>query len=234
MPHEHHLTVTRRARWYLEGDPAAAQDVWYALHGYGQLAGEFVAGCRALFEPARLVVAPEALSRYYLDRTPPPPGTPPKVGASWMTREDRESEIADQVEYLDALHAHVTALRGHAPATLRVLGFSQGVATAVRWLLAGSIVPDELIIWAGNAPPELDDQAERLAGMRLTLVTGERDTLVEWANVEATAEKLSARGLDVRLLRFAGGHRLDDDTLRTIAADLPRAASRAATPREGA
>jgi predicted esterase len=152
-----------------------------------------------------------------------------------MTREDREAEIADQVEYLDALHAHVTALRGGEPATVRVLGFSQGVATAVRWVLAGSVVPDEMIIWAGNAPIELDDQATRLAGMRLTLVTGERDALVEWASVEATAAKLSARGLDVRLLRFDGGHRLDDHTLREIAADAPPAtASRAIPQAEGA
>lgn len=233
MPHEHHLTVARRARYFLEGDPATAHDVWYALHGYGQLAADFVAGCRALFEPGRLVVAPEALSRFYLDRTPPPPGTPPKVGATWMTREDRDAEIADQIGYLDALHAHVGALRGDASATVRVLGFSQGVATAVRWVLAGGIVPDELVLWAGNAPPEIDAGARKLAGMRVTLVTGEKDSLVEWANMEETAMRLGAFGLDVRLLRFAGGHRLDDATLRTIAADTPRATREVPQP-EGA
>ena len=89
MPQEHHITVSRRARWYLEGDPATARDVWYALHGYGQLAAELLAGARALVEPERLVVAPEALSRFYLDRTPPPPGTtlPPKPPAP-PARED--------------------------------------------------------------------------------------------------------------------------------------------------
>ena len=36
------------------------------------------------------------------------------VGASWMTREDRLSDIEDNVEYLDALHAHIWASLGGA------------------------------------------------------------------------------------------------------------------------
>ncbi len=47
-----------------------------------------------------------------------------------MTKEDRENEIADYVDFLDAVFGEVVT----PGARVTVLGFSQGVATAARWL----------------------------------------------------------------------------------------------------
>ena len=42
-PHAHHLRVQRTARYYtLGGGSGAPRTVWFVLHGYGQLAGEFI------------------------------------------------------------------------------------------------------------------------------------------------------------------------------------------------
>jgi dienelactone hydrolase len=79
------------------------------------------------------VVAPEALSRFYVDRGEPAAGTPARVGATWMTREDREAEIADYVRYLDRALDAAAGRPGAAAPALGVLGFSQGAATACRW-----------------------------------------------------------------------------------------------------
>ena len=67
-----------------------------------------------------------AVSRLYLDNTYT------RVGASWLTREDRDAEIADFTGYLNALYDQV--LDGRDPAALHIslLGFSQGAATACR------------------------------------------------------------------------------------------------------
>ncbi|MBX2973634.1 MAG: hypothetical protein KF797_11055, partial [Flavobacteriales bacterium] len=142
---ERHIRVTRTARYHVLGDPAGAQAIWIVLHGYGQLARYFLnkfdgLGCDLAF------VAPEGLSRFYLDEAHQ------RVGATWMTREDREHEIGDQCTYLDALAAE---LRGHrTDVPVHVLGFSQGVATACRWSLLGRTPIGRLVLWAGAIPPE--------------------------------------------------------------------------------
>ena len=216
----HHLRVPKTARYYTLGDVGAhVSDVWMVCHGYGQLARPFLASFERLASPTRLIVAPEALSRFYLDRLPPPNDQPPRVGATWMTREDRDYEIADQVAYLDALHDLV---RPAAPVAvrLRVLGFSQGVATVARWLALGRARADEVILWAGAFPPdvELGAFARRLGAASVVLVCGSRDELASWAAADSQLQRFAEAGVSARLVSFEGGHRLDDATLDRLAA----------------
>ena len=77
------------------------RELWYVLHGYGQLAAPFLDDFRAIDDGTRLIVAPEALSRFYEGDVQARLHKDAKVGASWMTREDRDAEIADYVAYLD-------------------------------------------------------------------------------------------------------------------------------------
>src|SRR3989442_12895857 len=79
----------------------------------------------------RLLVAPEGLSRFYV-REMSEPVADRKVGASWMTREDRLQGIPDYVRYLDAVDAAVWGgvARSRPPGTVR--GFLQGPPTPCR------------------------------------------------------------------------------------------------------
>ena len=215
----HHLSVSRTARYYTLGDAGAhVSEVWIVCHGYGQLARAFLASFERVASPTRLIVAPEALSRFYVDRPVPPNEQPPRVGAAWMTREDRDHEIADQVAYLDALHDLVRPA-GPATVKLRVLGFSQGVATAARWLALGRARADELLLWAGAFPPdiELAGFARRMGAGSVVLVAGLRDELTSWTAADAQRERFTEAGVSARLLSFKGGHRLDDATLDHLA-----------------
>jgi predicted esterase len=219
---EHHLAVTRTARYYVvDGDAASLRDLWIVCHGYGQLAGAFITSFVKLGTPRRRIVAPEALSRFYLDASRKPGDAEPRVGATWMTREDREREIDDQVAYLDALLDRVRPNTTSAGVRLRVLGFSQGVATVVRWLDRGRGRADEIILWAGSFPPDVDlaHFAARVGGVPVVLVVGARDALAPWAAVDTALGRLLAAGLSARLVTFDGGHRLDDATLASLAAD---------------
>ena len=85
---ERFIRVPRTARYHVLGDPATARMVWVLLHGYGQLARFFLNKFEGL-EDGLLIAAPEGLSRFYLD------AQHQRVGATWMTREDREHEIGD-------------------------------------------------------------------------------------------------------------------------------------------
>jgi predicted esterase len=199
---ERHIRVQRSARYHLLGDAGTARAIWVVLHGYGQLARFFLTRFEGLAKDA-LIVAPEGLNRFYLD------AQHQRVGATWMTREDRENEIRDQLDYLDAVADELRPLAGHP--SLNVLGFSQGVATACRWAIGGRTPMARLVLWGGSLPPELDGEQMRAKhpGLRVELVHGKSDPLVPGSVVEANERLLRPAGPPYRVHRFEGGHELD-------------------------
>lgn len=199
--------------------------MWIVCHGYGQLAGRFLSHFASLDDGTRLIVAPEALSRFYLDPIPERRNqSDPRVGATWMTREDRDAEIADQITYLDLVTAEVRQHLTGASPRLMVLGFSQGTATVCRWLAATEIRVDHVVLWSGGIPSELDlaAWAAQMRGATITLVAGDADTMVPPEAIAREAERLSSSGVAFHAHRFPGGHRIDGDALATIAEGLQR------------
>ena len=207
---EHHVSIERTARFVTRGKPhERLEEIWFVCHGYGELASTFIRGFSILDAKTRFIVAPEALGRFYLDREHQ------KVGASWMTREDRLNEIRDYVEYLDAVHAEIFRRIAGASVRVRVLGFSQGAATAARWACRGAVRVEHLILWGEALPPELEDEASlrKLRSMRLTVVAGNRDRLFTDEHRRGLRERLEHLDIPFEELTFDGGHRLDDATL---------------------
>jgi predicted esterase len=216
------VTVPRTARLALLG-PAGpgVREVWYVLHGYGQLAAPFIENFRAIDDGTRLIVAPEALSRFYEGDVQARLHRAAKVGASWMTREDRESEIADYLAYLTIVHATMLdAIGGGTPPAITVLGFSQGGAAAARWVARGHFRAARLVVWGSQFPPELDlaDPAAPIRRAQTTLVIGTKDVFATPKIVATETARLNAAGFPYRFVTFDGGHRLDDDTLRALTA----------------
>lgn len=212
---EHRIEVRRRARYYVLGDVKSARELWVVLHGYGQLAEDFAREFEHVVSPTRAVVVPEALNRYYKDAAADAArhvDTP--LGTTWMTRMYREAEIQDYVEYLDAV-AEVTQAAG---ASLCVLGFSQGVATATRWMALGRRKFERSVLWAGTVPPELDlsEYAGRLPQRGVEYVMGTRDKAQDWIDLVELQRRFGEAGLRFELRRFEGGHRLDRDTLMVL------------------
>ncbi len=217
--HERHLVVTRSARYAVLGEAVVRPaECWFVLHGYGQLAADFLSQFRLLDDGSRRIYAPEALNRYYLEGGVHGPGSP--VGATWMTRADRLSEIADYVRYLDTLYRHVFAELDRAAVRVLVLGFSQGAATAARWTALGDARVDDLVLWGSGAPSDLSlaEAAKAWTATRVSLVYGRDDAAhFDEPRALAAAERLRAHGIAPALLGFDGGHRLDDDLLQRLA-----------------
>lgn len=212
---EHAIVVSRRARYYTLGDVAGAHELWVVLHGYGQLAADFASEFELVVTPGRAVVVPEALNRYYKDAAADAArhlDTP--LGTTWMTRMHRDAEIADYVEYLDA----VVEATQSAGARLCVLGFSQGVATATRWMAFGSRSFERAVLWAGTVPPDLDlsRHVARFPAVGVEYVMGTRDRASEWIDLPQVQKRFKEAGIGFELHRFEGGHRLDRDTLRVL------------------
>ena len=224
-PQAHEIVVPRTARYYTLGPtPGSPRELWIVCHGYGQLAGRFIHDFAPLDDGTRLIVAPEALSLFYLDSIPERrKQREPRVGATWMTREHRDAEIADQITYLDQLVAALTGQLGGASPRVVVVGFSQGTATVCRWLGAGGTRVDQLVLWGGQIPPELAvaDWHARLQGAALTIVVGDADEYATAKIVAAEAERLESAGVAFSLQRFSGGHVIDSEALLTLSLMSP-------------
>jgi predicted esterase len=217
---EHHLETVRTARYYALGNPSPdTSEVWFVLHGFGQLAGYFIRSFSVLGDGRRYVVAPEALSRYYLGEVDGRTGRDSRVGATWMTREDRLTEISDYVRYLDTLYAEVFRRADRSRCRTVVLGFSQGAETACRWVCRGTASLDRFILWAGKLAPELETHAdfEPLRRIRLDVVLGRDDPFGDAEMLSAMEGKLRRHDVPFEVVRFDGGHEIHAPTLAALA-----------------
>lgn len=216
-PREHALEVVRTARYCTLGRPAPESgEVWFVLHGYRQLARRFLKRFGILDDGTRRVVAPEGLSRFYLGRGGKRHGPSDAVGASWMTREDRESEIRDYLGYLDRLAERELA---GSEVPVVVLGFSQGAHTAARWVVGGGVRPRRLILWGAGLPRDLDpaEGRRRLGSLEVVLVRGEDDPNRDRDAERAEEARIEAWGVRPRIRGHPGGHDIDPDLLSRLA-----------------
>ncbi|TGE24647.1 phospholipase [Hymenobacter aquaticus] len=212
--HERQLTVTRSARYFQAGElSAATRQVWFVCHGYGQLAAYFIRHFHLLPEadPTTVVIAPEGLSRFYLH------GTGGRVGATWMTREDRLAEIEDYIAYLNQL-SHAVLAQCPPEVRVTVLGFSQGAATVSRWLARATFRPARLILWAGAFPADVDfSVATRLLRqLPITLVCGDQDEYINAEDLRKQQEFLRQLGVEPEVIRFSGKHELNAGVLQRL------------------
>ena len=223
------IAAVKTARYVVLGpEDGPADEVWVACHGYGQLATYFARHFRAVARASRLVVVPEALSRFYLDG-PGAGGRYTRVGATWMTREERETDIADVTRYLDDVLVAACARADADPLSvpLGVLGFSQGTATTSRWIALSPLLArrprpaDRLVAWGGGLAHDLDLGAWP-RGVDLRLVAGDRDEVATPGRIVREEARLREAGIDFKLARYDGGHRLHEATLRAVTEPLAR------------
>lgn len=207
--HEHSHLVPRTARSFVVGGTRDLDECWFVLHGYAELAREFLAPFVPLATERRRIVAPEGLSRFYRR------STHGDVGASWMTKVAREDEIADHVRQLEQVRHD--ALHAHQAAKTKLLGFSQGVATVCRWYAKAEFEAERIVLWGGGVPPDLEQcEYERLAGSDLIVVIGNDDRYLREEVVKRELARMAEKGLKPTLVRFDGGHEIDPQTLADV------------------
>ncbi len=179
------------------------------FHGYAETAEDHLEALRAIAgTEAWLLVAVQGLHRFYARREQ-------RVVASWMTRQDRELAIADNLDYVGRVLTRVRDDYRTAP-TLVFSGFSQGVAMAYR---AASQYPARgVIALAGDVPPDVAGGA----GPVLPPILIGRGTADEWYTGDKEAADraaLARRSERVDVCVFEGGHEWTDP-FRRAAADF--------------
>lgn len=205
-----HLEVKRTARYYQYGDVTKdTTDIIFAFHGYGQLGSYFAPKFSFLANSNTVVIVPEALSRFYLN------GKYERVGASWITKEDTESEINDMLTYLNTLWS---TLKIGKDVRLHLFGFSQGCATVLRWLNQLTTKAASVVLWAGYFAKGVEDMAtkETLNDCSKYYVYGNKDEFLLSSPKLAAAMKIELKSLNFEIIEFEGSHKTPIEELKRV------------------
>ncbi len=205
---ESQIKISRSARYFCNMPELTPQRLVFVLHGYAQTARDFLEEFSFLEDGSTLLVAPEGLSRFYSRN---------KVVASWMTKEMRIAEIYDYVTYLDTVEEDIRQRFGLRMATGSVLGFSQGVHTAVRWYTNSRFAHGELILCSSDFPSDADLETlkARLRYNSLVYIQGMKDDVSAPDSFDKGKFILEAGGVPYHEITFNGKHEIDRDSVTT-------------------
>ena len=183
------------------------KNVWMVFHGMGYLSKYFINYFSELNAEENFIIAPQAPSKYYQ-------GNDFKhVGASWLTRENTQLETQNILKYIDAIYEKELA---ETTANLIVMGYSQGVSIATRWVASRKVQCDKLILHSGGIPNELqpNDYEFLKTDAEVIYLYGNKDQYITEAR--ETEEKLKGTKLFQDRLKievFNGIHEVNRELL---------------------
>jgi len=213
MADQYQVSFNYTTRYFSEGNNKTPRKILFVFHGYGQLAEYFIRKFQCLAERDDfLIIAPEGLSRFYLE------GFSGRVGATWMTKEDRQRDIENYINYLNEVFNQVLSKFDLEDIEISILGFSQGAATSSRWVLDGKIKFDRLILWAGVFPEDMniDKGNNLLSDKTVKLVFGDKDPFVNAERLNRLDVLLNQVSFKHEKVIFNGGHDIDQSTLISL------------------
>ena len=187
---------------------SVTKKVWIVCHGLGFLSRYFIQYFNELNPEENYIIAPQAQSKHYLKNQFK------HVGASWLTKENTLKEIPNVLNYLDSVYEQ-EQLR-NLDVNVIVLGFSQGVSIATRWVAQQQIKCQSLFLYAGKIPREFSaDDFNSVENIKL--IVGDSDAYVTPDILES--EKKYAETLfknRVSHITFNGGHELKRDIINLL------------------
>lgn len=184
--------------------------VWLVCHGMGYLSRYFINYFKELNVDENYIIAPQAQSKYYIA---------PKfkhVGSSWLTKENTIKETENVMSYFDAVLQAEQLPKG---INFIVLGYSQGVSVAMRYVAKRQLFCNQLVLMSGGIPKELvADDFDFLNGKtKISLIYGTQD---EYMNDERMVyEKQRANELfetNVDIISFEGKHEVNMGLINSL------------------
>lgn len=204
---KHEIKIVKSARYFSNTiDPVNVKSVWFVIHGYAQLAKEFIHDFNFLLNDSTLIIAPEGLSKFYSRN---------KIGASWMTKEDRLNEIKDYLNYLEKVIAEVKSNIDISASKKNLLGFSQGVHTAVRFFIHTGNHFDKLILCSSDFPNDADFNSlnSKLKKSKLYYLYGNKDEILNQKIFYDNKNLLKKNEIDFEEITFEGKHEIHKESL---------------------
>ena len=180
---------------------AKTKNVWLVCHGIGYLSKYFIQFFRHLDPDKNYIIAPQAPSKYYKD------SKYKNVGACWLTKEHTSIETQNILNYLDAI---LTQEAISETLTFHVLGYSQGVSIASRWVARRKIKCSHLVLISGSLPHELkaSDFNFLEETCKIIYVIGTNDPYFETTDPNTLMPSLQTVFPNIDLRTHEGGHEM--------------------------
>ena len=204
------ISVSKTARYFQAGSISnKTKNIWFVFHGYGMLGEFFIKKFESLVDSETIIIAPEAISRFYLNNKYE------RVGASWITKVDKDDDIIDNSNFLNQLYNKLISQIGHEQINLNILGFSQGGSTACRWALNEKFNINSICFWGSDIPKECltEKYRNRLNTMKISIIIGKKDTLIPLEYREKFRDLIDDYGLNYSLVEYDGDHRIIENVL---------------------
>lgn len=184
--------------------------VWLVCHGMGYLSRYFTKYFKDLDSDENYIVAPQAPSKYYQQPSM-------HVGANWLTRDNTALGMDNVLNYLDALfESEKLPLKDKE---FIVLGYSQGVSVALRYLAKRQIQCDKIVIHSGGIPKELQpkDFYYLKPNAAVFLVYGTEDEYLTKRRMDKELQKANALFPNcLEIKPFEGKHIVNIDFINNL------------------
>lgn len=186
------------------------KNIWLVFHGIGYLSRYFLKYFKHLDPEENYIIAPQAQSKYYLN------GEYRHVGASWLTRENLEEGIENVLTYLDAVY-DAEDLKNVG--NLNILGYSQGVSVATRFIARRKISCKNLIMHSGKVPEELTQQDfEFLNDTNFSFIYGTEDEYLKKGVIKVEEKRLEELfPKNLKIYTFDGSHEVNTELISKFA-----------------
>lgn len=186
------------------------KNVWLICHGIGYLSRYFLASFYGLNKAENYIIAPQAQSKYYLN------SQYKHVGSSWLTKENTVKEIENVMRYLDAV---LVAEKLPQHVNLIVLGYSQGVSIATRYVAKRKLKCSQLVLLSGSIPKELtyDDFSFLEGNTKVSLIYGAQDEYLNENFMEAEEFRFyQLFGNNALIKTFEGKHEIKREVIQSL------------------
>lgn len=187
--------------------------IWFVCHGMGYLSRYFLKYFRGLNFEEHYIIAPQAPSKYYLG---------PKfkhVGASWLTREQTTKDMENIIHYFDAIFKAEGVTKQHK---LVIMGYSQGVSVAMRYMIKRKLQAEILIIHSGGVPNELNKEDFAYFKGPVKLIYGTSDEYLDESRINTEIQKAqNLFGEQLEIISFEGKHEVNTNILNQLAITPP-------------
>ena len=187
---------------------AKTKNVWFVCHGIDYLSRYFLKYFAELNTEENYIIAPQAISKHYL-------GTNYKyVGASWLTKENTQVEIENVMRNFDSVFE-----AEHIPrsANLIVLGYSQGVSVALRYVARRKLKCSHLVMMSGGIPNELTTNDFKFLNAKAYFVYGNQDEFINEERLRLERHKVDILfGNSVTIIPFEGKHVVNKEFINSL------------------
>ncbi|RZW43330.1 MAG: esterase [Flavobacteriaceae bacterium] len=184
------------------------KNVWFVCHGMGYLSRYFLKYFSDLNPEENYLIAPQAQSKYYI-----PPAFK-HVGASWLTKENTKAETENVMRNFDAIFEN-EQLPDHI--NLIVVGYSQGVSVAMRYVASRKIKCSQLVLMSGGIPKELEPQDFDFLNTKVTMIYGKDDEYLDDERIKKESRRIrDLFGDQVDIIPFEGPHMVNTDLIQSL------------------